>query len=575
MLKYFKPYLLETILAPTFKLFEAILELFIPLIVASIINNGIKAEDKNHIILMFCVMIILGIVGLFFSILGQFFSAKASVGYCTKLRHDLFDKLQNLTFKQIDNLGTSSMITRLTYDINQLQTGINLTLRLLLRSPFVVFGATIMASILLPSKAYLFLLILLILSIIIFTIILVTISLNKKVQHQIDNCLDVTRENLTGVRVIRAFRRENEEIKHFSQETKQLQKAQNNVGNISNLMNPLTFVIINMAICGLINLGSFQVYDGIILQGTLIAIYNYMSQILVELIKLANLVVTITKSLSSGRRIANILKIDSSIFVSDQFIPKLLPFIHFDNVSLSYQNNDKEALSNITFDIEKGQIIGIIGGTGSGKTSLVNLLMRNYDVTKGKIYLGGYNINSYSPSTLRSKVGYVLQKAVLFKGTIRENIQWGNEKATDEEIISALKIAQAYDVVMKKPDKLDEIVEQNGRNFSGGERQRLSIARAIVKKPEILIFDDSSSALDLLTEKALRNELYHLDYKPTIFIVSQRTSSIMNADQIFVLDDGKLVGRGKHDELLKICPIYQEIYFSQYPKEVDDNDEND
>lgn len=570
LLKYFKSYLKETILAPLFKLFEAILELFIPLIVAAIINTGIKNNDKTYIVLMVCLMVGLGLLGLGFSILGQYFSAKSSVGYCTKVRHDLFEKLQNLTFSQIDRLGTSSMITRITYDVNQVQTGINLTLRLLLRSPFVVFGATIIATVLLPSRAYIFWLMLLVLSIIVFGIMLISIPLHKKVQNNLDIVLNNTRENLTGVRVIRAFGVEEKEINIYTSSTKNLQKAQNKVGRISNLMNPLTYIIVNIAIILLVYVGAFDVFDGVILQGTLIAIYNYMTQILVELIKLANLIITITKSLASSKRILNILNMDSTEILTQEEKKENISYITFDHVALKYSQASMESLTDIDFTVDKGDVIGIIGGTGSGKTSLVGLLNRSYDVSEGTLYIDGYNINNYTPSLIREKIGYVLQKAVIFKGTIRDNIKWGNPDATDEEIIDALEKAQALNVVMKKPGGLDEMVEQNGRNFSGGERQRLSIARALVKKPEILILDDSSSALDLLTEKALRKSIFNLDYKPTIFIVSQRTSSIMHATKIIVLDDGKIVGIGTHDELLNNCEVYQEIYYSQYKKE--DND---
>lgn len=570
LLKYFKSYLKETILAPLFKLFEAILELFIPLIVAAIINTGIKNSDKTYIVLMVCLMVGLGLLGLGFSILGQYFSAKSSVGYCTKVRHDLFEKLQNLTFSQIDRLGTSSMITRITYDVNQVQTGINLTLRLLLRSPFVVFGATIIATVLLPSRAYIFWLMLLVLSIIVFGIMLISIPLHKKVQNNLDIVLNNTRENLTGVRVIRAFGVEEKEINTYTSSTKNLQKAQNKVGRISNLMNPLTYIIVNIAIILLVYVGAFDVFDGVILQGTLIAIYNYMTQILVELIKLANLIITITKSLASSKRILNILNMDSTEILTQEEKKENISYITFDHVALKYSQASMESLTDIDFTVDKGDVIGIIGGTGSGKTSLVGLLNRSYDVSEGTLYIDGYNINNYTPSLIREKIGYVLQKAVIFKGTIRDNIKWGNPDATDEEIIDALEKAQALNVVMKKPGGLDEMVEQNGRNFSGGERQRLSIARALVKKPEILILDDSSSALDLLTEKALRKSIFNLDYKPTIFIVSQRTSSIMHATKIIVLDDGKIVGIGTHDELLNNCEVYQEIYYSQYKKK--DND---
>lgn len=571
LLIYFKKYTLESILAPVFKLFEAILELLIPLIVAQIINKGIANGDKFYIIQMTLLMVLCGVVGLSFSIAGQFFSAKASVGFSTKVRLELFKKIQSLTFSDIDNLGTSSMITRLTYDVTQVQTGINLTLRLLLRSPFVVFGAAIMASILLPQNAYIFWVAILVLSIVIFCILLISMPMHKKVQNNLDNVLNKTKENLSGVRVIRAFGAEDDEITSYNKETKKLEKSQNKVSNISNLMNPLTYVIVNLSICLIIYLGGKKVFEGIILQGTLIAIYNYMTQILVELIKLANLIITVSKAIASSKRIAYILNMDTVIKIKESKRNENVPYIYFDHVFLKYENTSLPTLSDITFSVNRGETIGIIGGTGSGKSSVVNLLSRFYDPTDGTIYLNGYDIMSYNPSDLRNDVGFVLQKSVLFKGTIRDNIKWGNANATDEEIIEALKCAQAMDVVNKKSHKLDEIVEQGGRNFSGGERQRLAIARALVKKPKILILDDSSSALDYATDKALRESIASLDYKPTTFIVTQRTSSIQNATNIIVLDDGKIVGFGSHDYLLQNCELYQEIYYSQFKKE--DSDE--
>ncbi len=570
MFKYFKKYKVQTLLAPTFKLLEATLELLVPLIVAQIINIGINNADKGYIIKMTLLMVLCGIVGLAFSIMGQFFSAKASVGFSTKVRHELFEKLQNLTFTDIDNLGTSSMITRLTYDVNQVQTGINLTLRLLLRSPFVVFGAAIMATILLPENAYLFWLAILVLSIVIFGILLISLPLHKKVQNNLDNVLNKTKENLTGVRVIRAFGVEEEEVDTYDLEVHKLEKSQNKVSNISNLMNPLTYVIVNFTICMIIYFGGIKVFDGIILQGTLIAIYNYMGQILIELIKLANLIITVSKAIASLKRIANILEMDTAIKIKEDVQQGNLPYISFNHVFLKYKNASLDALTDLTFSINEGDIIGIIGGTGSGKSSVVNLLTRFYDATDGIIYFRGRNIEAYDPLILRQKIGFVLQKSVLFKGTIRDNMKWGKVDASDKEIYEALNIAQAMDIVAKKKKGLDEEVEQNGRNFSGGERQRLAIARALVKKPEILILDDASSALDYATDKALRMALQNLDYKPTIFIVSQRTASIQNANHIIVLDDGKMVGFGTHSELLQSCDVYKEIYYSQFKKEDQD-----
>lgn len=561
--KYFKNYKKEVILAPTFKLLEALLELLIPIIVANIIDNGIKNNDTVYIIKMVLLMIGCGLVGLILSLIGQFFSAKAAVGFSTKLRRDLFKKLQELSFTQIDNLGTASMITRMTNDVNQLQTGINLTLRLFLRSPFVVFGAAIMASRIAPHVSHIFFITIGVLSIIVFGIILISLPMYKKTQENLDNVLEKTSENLTGSRVIRAFANEETEIENYNISTKKLEKQQNKVGNLSFLMNPLTYIVVNIAIILLINKGAFLVSTGVILQGTVIALYNYMSQILVELIKLANLIVTMTKSIASGKRINQVFEIDTNIDVLENTNTQELPYIVFDNVSLTYNMSHEASLEKINFNLEKGQILGIIGGTGSGKSSLINLLLRFYDVTTGNIILDNKTIESYDPILLRDKVSIVPQKAVLFKGTIRSNILMGKEDATDEEIIEALKIAQAIDVVNSKGG-LDAVVEQNGRNFSGGQKQRLSITRSLIKKPEILILDDSSSALDYATDANLRIALKNLDYHPTIIIVSQRTTSIEHADKILVLDDGEQVGFDNHDNLLETCEVYQEIYYSQF-----------
>ena len=563
LFKYFKNYKKEVILAPTFKLLEALLELFIPLIVAAIIDNGIKNSDTSYIIKMVILMIGCGLVGLILSLIGQFFSAKAAVGFSTKLRKDLFRKLQTLSFTQIDNLGTASMVTRMTSDVNQLQTGINLTLRLFLRSPFVVFGAAIMAGRLVPELAYIFWIAIGVLSVIVFGIILLSLPMYKKTQEHLDNVLEKTSENLTGARVIRAFANEESEIENYNVSTKKLEKQQNKVGNLSFLMNPLTYIVVNIAIIVLINEGGFLVHTGIILQGTVIALYNYMSQILVELIKLANLIVTMTKSIASGKRIDQVLQIDTSIDVLENTNQDELPYLCFNNVSLIYNKSHEASLEKINFSLEKGQTLGIICGTGSGKSSLVNLLLRFYDVSSGNIILDNRIIESYDPTILRDKVSIVPQKAVLFKGTIRSNILMGKTDATDEEIYEALKIAQALDVVNSKGG-LDAVVEQNGRNFSGGQKQRLSIARALVKKSEIIIFDDSSSALDYATDASLRMALKNLDYKPTIIVVSQRTTSIEFADKILVLDDGEQVGFDTHDNLLNTCEVYQEIYYSQF-----------
>lgn len=567
LFKYFKFYLKETILAPLFKLLEALLELLIPLIVASIIDKGINNSDQAYIIKMVILMVGCGIVGLLLSICGQYFSAKTAVGYSSKLRLDLFKKMQSLSFTDIDNLGTSSMITRMTSDVNQVQTGINLTLRLFLRSPFVVFGAAIMAYIIDPSISVIFFITILILSIVVFGIMLLTMPLHKRVQESLDNVLEETRENLTGVRVVRAFTSEEEEIEKYQTSTKTLEKSQNKVGNISNLMNPLTYIIINLAIILLIYKGALKVDSGILLQGQVIALYNYMSQILIELIKLANLIITMTKSVACMKRIAKIIEIDTSVNIIDKVEYQNMPYIRFDNVSMKYHSAKEASLENISFDINKGETIGIIGGTGSGKTSLINLLFRFYDVGSGEIYIDGIPLNAYHPKDLRNRFSIVMQKAVLFKGTIKENLLWGNSNATDEDLKEALKIAQGLDIIEKKELGLDAIVEQNGRNFSGGQRQRLSLARAIIKKSELLVLDDSASALDYATDAALRKAINNLDYKPTVIIVSQRTASVWNADKIIVLDDGKLVGLGTHDELLENNVVYQEIYYSQFKKE--------
>lgn len=564
LFSYIKSYKAHAILAPTFKLLEALLELFIPLIVASIVDKGIGENNVSYIVIMIIVMGLSGLIGLIFSIIGQYFSAKTAVGCATKIRYDLFKKIQTLTFSDIDNMGTSSLITRMTSDINQVQTGINLTLRLFLRSPFVVFGAAIFASIVAPSMAYIFWITIPILSIIIFGIMLLTMPMHKKVQEKLDGVLNLTRDNLTGVRVIRAFTKEQEEIEEFDTLTTNLEEKQNKVGSISNLMNPLTYIVINFAIIVLIYVGAIKVDGGIMGQGIVIALYNYMSQILVELIKLANLIITMTKSISCSKRIFKVIDTKSNTLVTDKTYTPNLPYILFENVSMKYDEGSLCAIENINFSINKGETIGIIGGTGSGKTSVINLLTRFYEVSSGSIYIDGYNVTSYDPKELREKIGIVLQKAVLFKGTIRENILWGNSSATDKDIYKALEDAQALDIIKQKENGLDEIIEQNGRNLSGGQRQRISIARALIKKPDILILDDSSSALDYLTDYNLRTALKNLDYKPTIIMVSQRTSSIEHADKIVVLDEGEMVGFDTHDNLLKNCKVYKEIYNSQF-----------
>lgn len=566
IMSYFSVYKKEAILAPLCKLLEASLELLIPIIVSQIIDVGIANSDKSFIILMVLAMVLCGFVGLGFSILGQYFSAKCAVGFATKLRGDLFRKLQSLNFSEIDNLGTSSMITRMTSDVNQVQTGINLSLRLLLRSPFVVFGAAIMGTILAPSISYIYWIAIPVLSVVIFGIIFITMPLHKKTQESLDKVLGDTRENLAGTRVVRAFTMEQDEINKYNAKVRKLEKNQNKASNISNLMNPLTYIIINVAIVILIYAGAIKVNVGILTQGQVIALYNYMSQILVELIKLANLIITIAKSITCAKRIENILEIDSTLEITKGEEVNN-SYIEYNHVTLTYKGASEPSLEDINFKVNKGDTIGIIGATGSGKSSVVHLIPRFYDATAGEVLLNGKDIKSYDVDELRHKVGIVMQKVVLFEGTIKENIQWGKDDATDEEIFKACEISQSMDIINKKEKGIYSFVEQNGRNFSGGQRQRLSIARALVRKPEILILDDSSSALDYATDAALRKAIKNLDYNPTVFIVSQRTASIQNADKILVLDDGKMVGFDTHENLLKNCEVYQEIYYSQFKKE--------
>ena len=565
---YFKDYIKESILGPLFKLLEATLELFVPIVIAAIIDIGITNNDKTYIINMCLILLGLGIVGLVFSITAQYYAAKAAVGTVTKLKHKLFSHIQSFSFTELDSIGTSTLITRMTSDMNQLQTGINLTLRLLLRSPFVVFGAMIMAFTIDTKSALIFTVAIPILSIVVFGIIVWCIPLYKTVQEKLDKVLGLTRENLTGVRVIRSFCKEADEINDFENKNEELTKMQKHVGSISSLLNPITLVIINIAIIALIYTGAIQVEAGIISQGAVVALYNYMSQILVELIKLANLIITITKSVASGNRIQAVLEINSDSkqinSVTDDISTDNI--VDFNNVTLRYKNAGGDSLQNISFKVKRGETIGIIGGTGSGKSSLVNLIPRFYDATAGEVIVNGINVVDYPVENLRDKIGIVPQKAVLFKGTIRENIQWGKNKALDEEIYEALSIAQVKEVVDSKGG-LDYEIEQGGRNLSGGQKQRLTIARAVVKKPEILILDDSTSALDFATDAALRKAIRELSYCPTVFIVSQRTSSIQYADNIIVLDDGIMVGMGKHDKLLQSCQVYREIYNSQFKKE--------
>ncbi len=567
LLKYMKSYRLEAILGPLFKLLEAIFELIVPLIVARIVNVGInEGAGLSYILKMCLIMISLGVVGLACSITAQYFSAKAAVGFSSTLRHELFVKAQLLSYKEIDELGTATMITRMTNDVNQVQNGVNLFLRLFLRSPFVVFGALIMAFIVDAKVAIIFAVVILVLSIIIFTILLVSQPKYKVVQKQLDGVLKSTRENLNGVRVIRAFNKEEREFEEFNEKITNLRKSQKKVGYISSLMNPLTYAIINVGIIGILYLGGSRVESGVIIQGDVLALYNYMLQILTELIKLANLVITISKSLASADRIAKTLDMESSLVRSEETKKENMPFVEFDHVSMKYNSNE-ESLSNVNFVANRGESIGVIGGTGSGKTTLINLLAHLYDVSSGAIYIDGRNVTSISDEELHHIIGIVPQKAVLFKGTIRSNMCLRKEDASEEEILEALTVAQAKDFVLKKENGIDAVVEQEGKNFSGGQRQRLTIARALVGNPSIVILDDSASALDFLTDLNLRKALKTLKNNPLVFIISQRTSSIAHCDKIIVLDDGKVVGIGKHDELLNNCEVYKEIYDSQFKKE--------
>ena len=570
IIKMLGRYKKEAILGPLFKLLEAVFELLVPLVVASLIDGGILRKDKSHIVQMFIFLILLAVIGLISSVTAQYFAAKAAVGVSTRLRSELFRKIQSFSFSEIDKTGASTLITRMTGDVNQVQNGINMFLRLFLRSPFIVFGAMIMAFTVDFQSALVFVGVIPVLFAVVFAIILVSIPLYKKVQEKLDKVTLKTRENLTGVRVIRAFCREDKEINDFRQMNQELADSQNYVGKISALMNPVTYVIINTAIIVLIYVGAIRVEQGIITQGAVVALYNYMSQILVELIKLANLIITMTKSVACAGRVTAILKTESSLeFINaDSECGKKESgnYIEFSDVGLVYKGAGEESLSNISFSVKKGETVGIIGGTGSGKTSLVHLIPHFYDCTSGGVYIDGINVKAYPVEELRKKIGIVMQKSVLFKGTIRENILWGNGNASEKEISEAIEAAQAADVVNSKKDGLDEMIEQNGRNLSGGQRQRLTIARALVRKPEILILDDSSSALDYATDAKLRQSIKKLGSNMTVFIVSQRTSSIMYADKIIVLDDGKIVGTGTHEQLLESCEVYREIHLSQNEK---------
>ena len=567
LLKYINGYKKESVLGPLFKLFEATLELTVPLVIATIIDNGIANGDRGYTVKMSLLLVLLGAVGLAFSVVAQYFAAKASVGYVTKLRYALFAHIGTLSYTEIDTLGTSTLITRMTSDTNQVQTGLNLALRLLLRSPFVVFGAMIMAFTIDVKSALTFAAVIPALSVVVFGIMLISMPLYKKVQSRLDRVVSKTRENLTGVRVIRAFCREECEIEEFKERNNELTATQKYVGRFSALMNPLTYVLINLAILWLINVGAIRVNSGILTQGMVIALYNYMSQILVELIKLANLIISITKAFASAARIQSVFDVKSSQESGKETSGVDSDFaVEFSNVTLQYKNSGAPSLTDISFKVKKGDTVGIIGGTGSGKTSLINLIPRFYDATGGAVFIDGADVRTFDTEALREKIGVVPQKAVLFTGSIRENMLWGNKSASDDEIMDALEIAQAKSVVLDKGG-LDFVVEQGGKNLSGGQRQRLTIARALVKNPEILILDDSASALDFATDASLRSAIRNMAGERTVFIVSQRASSIMHADKIIVLDDGEAVGIGTHEELLNTCPVYQEIYYSQFKKE--------
>ncbi len=568
LLTYLKDYKKETVLAPLFKMLEASFELFVPLVMAAIIDTGIANGDKGYILKMGGILVLLAVVGLTCSVTAQYFSAKAAVGFATKLRHALFSHIQDLSYTELDTMGTSTLITRMTSDVNQLQNGVNLTLRLLLRSPFIVFGAMIMAFTVDVKAALIFVVTIPLLSIVVFGIMIVSMPLYKKVQAALDKVLGRTRENLAGARVIRAFCKEEQEIEAFTQDNEQLLQIQVFVGKISAAMNPLTYIIVNGALVVLLWTGAIRVDAGIITQGAVVALVNYMSQILVELIKLANLIIQITKALACAKRIEGVFAVTNSqeLLAETTSAADTENMVCFDHVGLTYHGGGEESLTDIDFTVKKGQTIGIIGGTGSGKTSIVNLIPRFYDATRGRVTIKGKDVRAYDMKELRDMIGIVPQKAVLFHGTIRENLLWGNENAADADLEQAIEIAQAKEFLDTKEGRLDFVVAQGGKNLSGGQKQRLTIARAIVRKPEILILDDSASALDFATDARLRKAIREMAEDMTVFIVSQRTSSIQYADQIIVMDDGEVAGIGTHDSLLAGNEVYQEIYYSQYEK---------
>ena len=570
LLVYLKDYRRESVLGPLFKLLEATFELIVPLVVAAIIDRGIGTADKGYILRMCLVLVALGLIGLLCSVTAQtaqYFAARAAVGFTTKLRHALYSHIQGFSYRTLDRVGISTLITRMTSDMNQVQTGVNLVLRLLLRSPFVVFGAMVMAFTIDSRAALWFVAVIPVLSAVVFGIMLVSIPLYRKVQGLLDRVLGATRENLTGVRVLRAFGKEEAEVAAFERKNEALTAMQKHVGHISALMNPVTYVIINLAILLLIHTGALRVEAGVITQGAVVALYNYMSQILVELIKLANLIINITKSVACGKRIQSVLDMPAGEAVqADAPRGDARYRVQFDHAGIRYNEGADESLSDVNLAVRPGETVGVIGGTGSGKSTLVQLIPRFYEATQGRVLVDGIDVRALDPAQLRARIGIVPQKAVLFKGTIRENLLWGNASATDEQLMQAVHTAQADDVLRAKGG-LDAEIEQAGRNLSGGQRQRLTIARALVRRPDILILDDSASALDFATDAALRKALRELDYRPTVFIVSQRTSSIRHADRIVVLDDGRAAGIGTHEELLENCQVYREIYDSQFKKE--------
>ena len=571
LLKYLRNYKKETVLAPLFKLLEASFELFVPLVMAAIIDHGIGQADGVYVLKMGGVLIALGLIGLICSITAQYFAAKAATGFSTELRHELFEHIQQLSYTKMDTIGTSTLITRMTSDINQVQSGVNLVLRLFLRSPFIVFGAMVMAFTVDVKAALVFVVAIPLLSLVVFGIMLITMPLYRKVQSNLDAVLGITRENLTGVRVIRAFNKEADEKQRFAQQNQMLTDAQKFVGKISGLMNPVTYIIVNGALIVLIYTGALRVDAGIITQGQVVALVNYMSQILVELVKLANLIITVTKAFACGNRIQSVFEEETGMTEGSEGWTDPgeadTPVVEFDHVNLRYAGAGEDSLTDISFRAMPGQTIGVIGGTGSGKSSVVNLIPRFYDATEGSVRIQGKDARDYRLEELRSHIGMVPQKAVLFQGTIAQNLRWGKENATEAELEKAIEISQAKEFVDGKEDRLNYQIEQNGKNLSGGQRQRLTIARALVRDPEILILDDSASALDFATDAKLRKAIRQMDSHPVVFIVSQRASSIQYADQILVLDDGELAGIGTHAELMGSCEIYREIYESQFEKE--------